>query len=919
MKISTSLAGLLLLFAGLTFKSESQQFSSAPVTWKISPELSEETEKIPNLVPHRHTKRPKVALVLSGGGARGIAAIGVLKSLRRHEIPIDLIVGTSMGSVVGGLYAAGYSIEQLETVVDTTRWDDLLAFGEETRRRDLFLDQKIAEDRSILVLRFDKFQPILPEAISTGQRLTDYLNILALQGLYHPNPSFDDLRIPYRAVATDLVTGRRVVIDQGSLAMAMRASMTVPLLFSSVKRDTLQLLDGGLVANVPVDVARESGADVIIAVDVTSPLRPADKLNAPWEIADQITSIMTQFKSQSQLELADVVIRPALRDRISSDFSDPDSLILAGEQSADSAAQGILDILGQRQEFNLQQSLTGREVRNSRLTFNRSLFSKTQAARIDSLSSQQTLNEKTARLIVSELYESGQFAEVKIQVTEDLESTLLDLHVVTHPILASVSFVGNHLIEGDSLQRVFQGALGKRINAHDCRAATEQLLGMYRDKGLSLARVRQIDFDSTRGHATIYLDEGQIHRRTIRGTTRTKDYVIWRELPFEQGDVFQVAEVSEGLKNIYSTNLFEQVAVSIQQEGDSAQYQALLIDARERNTGLIRFGLRIDNERNLQPSIDLREENFLGIGSELGLRFFGGLRNRVYNAEFRVPRIFNSYLTFMLRGHYAIKDVNVFENEPLASPSRWNRIRTGEFREEREGVLVMFGTQLERLGSVTVQGRYENQSVRSVFGSPVPEEHFRFFTLKFGTTIDTQDRYPFPRDGILMNFAYEYPLFRRKSGIGYTKLTFNYERYHSPLSRHTIHPRLFFGFADETLPITEQFSLGGQENFFGLREDDSRGRQVLVGSLEYRYFFPFKIFFDAYLKLRYDLGSIWGTPEEIRLKDFKHGIGGGLSFDTPIGPMEMSVGRSFFLQKELLEHPLSSGPVVVYFSIGYSL
>ncbi|MBM4168680.1 MAG: hypothetical protein FJ215_05935 [Ignavibacteria bacterium] len=918
MKTSTSLTLCILLTGALTFTSESQPLETSSRSWIIRPALSNEPEKIPTIVPHSHAKRPKVALVLSGGGARGIAAIGVLKSLERNEIPIDLIVGTSMGSTVGGLYASGYSIEQLEALVDSTRWDDLLAFGEETRRRDLFLDQKIADDRSILVLRFDRFQPILPEAISTGQRLTDYLNILSLQGLYHPNPSFDDLRIPFRAVATDLVTGRRVVIDRGSLAMAMRASMTVPLLFSSVKRDTLQLLDGGLVANVPVDVARERGADVVIAVDVTSPLRPVAKLNAPWEIADQITSIMTQATNQSQLDRADVVIRPPLTDRISSDFSDLDSLIIVGEKSADAVMPQLHAILSKRQERMFQQSLTGGEFRNSRFSFNRSVVGEQHAAWIDYLTLLRPTDEAMVRHIVSTLHASGQFAEVYAQIVEDPDSTLVVLRANPHPVLRSVSFEGNRIIPPDSILRPFLPLLGKPINAHDCLDAMEQLLGMYRDRGLSLARIRGTHFNHDTEHATIYLEEGTIHRRTIQGTRRTRDYVIWRELPFKQGDVFQVAKIAEGMRNIYSTNLFEQVAMSVQQESDSARSQALIIDVRERYTGLMRFGLRIDNERNLQPSIDMREENFLGIGSEVGLRFFGGLRNRTYSAEFRVPRIFNSYLTFTLRGYYSIHDVNVFENEPIGKPNRWNRVRIGEFREEREGVLAVFGTQLERLGSVTIQGRYENQNVWSIFGTPIPDQHFRFFTLKFGTTIDTQDRYPFPRDGILMNFSYEYPLFRRKSGIGYTKLSFNYESFQSPLQRHTIRPRLFFGFADETLPITEQFSLGGQDLFLGLREDDSRGRQVLVGSLEYRYFLPFKIFFDSYVKLRYDIGAIWGTPEEIRLKDLRHGIGGGLSLDTPIGPVEMSVGQSFYLQKELLEHPLSFGPVVVYFSIGYS-
>ena len=221
----------------------------------IRPQLSGLKSYFPNLLSYRSVKRPRVALVLSGGGARAIAAIGVLRVLERNKIPVDLIVGTSMGSVIGGLYAMGYSTEQLQQIIDTTNWEDLLSYTDEARRRDMFLDRKIARDKSVLVLRFEGLQPVIPEAFSTGQRLTNYLNILTLQGIYQPEPSFDNLRIPFRAVTTDLVTGKRIVIDRGDMTEALRASLSVPLLFSSVPRDSMQLLDGGLIDNLPVDVA----------------------------------------------------------------------------------------------------------------------------------------------------------------------------------------------------------------------------------------------------------------------------------------------------------------------------------------------------------------------------------------------------------------------------------------------------------------------------------------------------------------------------------------------------------------------------------------------------------------------------------------------------------------------------------------
>ena len=148
---------------------------------------------------------------------------------------------------------------------------------------------------------------------------------------------------------------------------------------------------------------------------------------------------------------------------------------------------------------------------------------------------------------------------------------------------------------------------------------------------------------------------------------------------------------------------------------------------------------------------------------------------------------------------------------------------------------------------------------------------------------------------------------------------FSYEEYQTIFKNQTLHPRFMIGVADETLPISEEFSLGGQENFFGFREDNARGRQLMVASLEYQYKLPFSIFFDTYFKARYDIGAVWSKTEEMRLEDFEHGIGITLGLDTPIGPADFSLGRSFYLRTDLLHHPVSFGPFVLYFSIGYPI
>jgi NTE family protein len=294
------------------------------------------------------------------------------------------------------------------------------------------------------------------------------------------------------------------------------------------------------------------------------------------------------------------------------------------------------------------------------------------------------------------------------------------------------------------------------------------------------------------------------------------------------------------------------------------------------------------------------------------------LRNRSYVGEFKATRIFNSYLTFDLKAYYTLKDINVFKNDPNGTATKWNRVRDGEYRDVREGVSLSFGSQLERLGQVTVEGRSEHQRIWSIFNQPVASQSFHVSSIKVSTKVDSRDRFPYPREGTTLEFSYESGVVRAADRLGFTKMVFNYTSFKTFSGRQTISPRIQFGFGDETVPITEMFTLGGVESFFGFREDDARGRQLFALSLEYRYFLPIRILFDTYFKVRYDVGHIWEKAEQIRLKDMRHGIGVGLGLDSPIGPVEFSVGRAFFIRKDLFDNPVSFGPFVAYFRVGYA-
>lgn len=279
-------------------------------------------------------QRKKVAVVLGGGGARGMAHIGVLKVLEEAGIPIDIVTGTSIGSIVGGLYAIGYSPAEIEKMVDEQDWELLLS--DRVKRNTQFFPEKENSERYILSLPFgiSKKDRIIKGVIK-GQNLQNLFSNLTIG--YHDSVDFNSFNIPYACVAVDLVTGKEHVFHNGSLPVAMRASMAIPAALNPVRLDSMVLVDGGLNNNYPVDVALEMGADIIIGVDLTSnDLHGADKLNSPIDVVTQIVALYGYDKYARNKERTDLLFRPDVEAYSFTNFNNSalDSLMVRGEREA---------------------------------------------------------------------------------------------------------------------------------------------------------------------------------------------------------------------------------------------------------------------------------------------------------------------------------------------------------------------------------------------------------------------------------------------------------------------------------------------------------------------------------------------------------------------------------------------------------
>ncbi|HEU5135014.1 MAG TPA: patatin-like phospholipase family protein [Steroidobacteraceae bacterium] len=357
--------------------------------------------------------RPRIGLVLSGGGARGAAHIGVLKVLEENRVPVDVIAGSSMGAVVGGLYASGLSAADVERVMTSVDWQD--AFRDSPPRSSLNFRRKL-EDQNFLVkfplgLKGGKFR--LPRGLVQGQKLTQILRGLTLPVAQIQD--FDDLAIPFRAVATDIVTGDRVILGSGDLTTAMRASLSAPGVFSPVEADGRMLVDGGLSSNLPIDVAREMGVDVLIVVDCGFPLLERGKLDSVATVSNQMLAILIRHNTAQQrktLTATDVVIDPALGDFSSLDFTAHAKAMRIGEEAARGQTERLAGLSIPADEF--QRIVDARAARRSglpKIDFLRvETGSERYAGAIDALFSDQvgkTVNVNKLERRVGELYGQG--------------------------------------------------------------------------------------------------------------------------------------------------------------------------------------------------------------------------------------------------------------------------------------------------------------------------------------------------------------------------------------------------------------------------------------------------------------------------------------------------------------------------------
>lgn len=287
-------------------------------------------------------KAPRIGLALSGGGARGIAHIGVLQVLEELRVPVHCVTGTSMGAVVGGTYASGSTVAEMEKFVITANWDDV--FRDKPPRKEVASARKVDDYRTLFAPQFGVKDGglALPKGIIAGVSIEGFFRELTDRSVDVEN--FDKLPIPFRAVAGDIVTGEAVVLDHGSLAHAMRASMSVPGALAPVEIDGRLLVDGGIANNLPIDQARKLCADVVIAVNISTPPLKRKEITSALEVTAQLINFLGKATVDRELKTLsdrDILISPDLGDITAASFDRAADAIKVGDKAARKAADSL--------------------------------------------------------------------------------------------------------------------------------------------------------------------------------------------------------------------------------------------------------------------------------------------------------------------------------------------------------------------------------------------------------------------------------------------------------------------------------------------------------------------------------------------------------------------------------------------------
>lgn len=801
-----------------------------------------------------------------------MAQIGVLKALEEAGFEIAAIAGTSIGGIIGGLYAAGYEAEELEKIVESINFVEL--FSNRPPRTTMFTTQRPEKDRFLASVRFDGWKPSIPRALTAGQKLSALLIKLTLQANYISGGDFSRLKVPFRAITTDIVSGREVVLSKGNLADAMRATMAFPLAFTGVEKDEMLLMDGGIVDPMPVEVVRDIDRrlDMVIAVNTASELLPREEIANPVDIANQVTSIMAMDKLEAGLEAADLVITPDIEAYLSTDFKEAAALVERGYRAGREAVGKIMDDCNGRHKERFV--IAGIEIADDA----ERLLGQSPPISEGMVVTMNDLRETAGRLYLERDLFTVRFRLATGAVEAGgVRAAELTIEVIEKPLRRNlkVDLEGNSLI-GDSVIMAALETDREYLSAEVVVRFTDSVMALYRDRGYDLAHFSGLDYNPETNSLTVKINEPMIENIRLDGNRRTKNWLIKSNFPLHDGDPFNSRAANRGLANIYSTDLFDRVVINVLPGDEGA---IVRINVEEKKYTQLRFGWHWDDEYKSEGFVELLDDNLFGTGQEYLMHARYSPRRQNYDISLKADRFFSTYLTYKASGFYRILDRRFYNKDGDEIYS---------IREDRYGLEFLLGQQIARFGTVTGEIRWEE--IKNDYSPGEREDNLRLRTITLRSLVETLNRYPFPTAGKKHLFYVKFAADILGGETRYTKFFSSVESYFPLGDWFNFHPKIAIGYTDseQGLPISESFFMGGHYSFYGYATDELYGSKMLLGNMEVRFKLPWRL----YLSARYDFGEVYPNIDQIKLRNIRHGGGISIACDTPIGPIDIGYGKS---------------------------
>jgi len=850
--------------------------------------------------------RPRLVLALSGGGVRGAAHIGVLEILDSAGVQIDGIAGTSVGALIGTLYCCGLKPKDIEERLRGIDWEGMLL--DEPERRSLPLARKAEHGRNILLFRLGKdFTPVVPAAISPGQVLYRHLLRLTLD-LPMRSADWNDLPTPLAIVASDLITGNSVVINRGDPALAIRASMALPLLFDPLPLDSMMLIDGGVSANIPTDAARALGGDIVLASDVTAALRPPTQHWKPWQIVDQVSTILEREQDARARNRADFVVEPEVSELTLEMPTPYDSLLESGRRAMRKILpdlQKVLNLEVRPDDFDtlwisdalIESSITRKIDALSPTAcggMKGGVFSSSVAPRsgmtipmkLDSLEKWKSRGWTTigkVKQLIHRLYTKKGIHRI-VAYYSDL-SRLLTLNIEHMPVVKRVVIVGNKSVSSHLLYPAFDKLTNLPLIWDKLTDAILSAQRHYREQGYPAAVVKTPLFDTLTGTLTITIDEGLLGDIKFVGLRNVPSFGLAEEVPLKRGKPITRQGILTGAANLYATGLFRNVYPVLKPSGAGEPW-TLEFHIIEHPAPLVRMELAYQHEHRTRGAVEMTFPSPINYAARFTLFAGFGQRDQLHRVSMDADKFFSYPLTLNIASHFARQERTIYNRRHFA---------VGSFQQERWGGEVKVGGVAAWWGLFRLTGRWEqHSSTYRDISATYSLDKYRLATLGGELAFDTEDRSPYPNQGVRFAAAFETAGKIYGSQREFSKLAVHWEGYSTPVARHTIGFRLAGQTTTEHTPLDERPRIGGMYSVPGLHLDAIIGKHQALGGFDYRFDLLSRVLADAYIGLGWITAASWNEPAKRFVKDdWLHSAAVYIVLDTVFGPLQLQWGHLF--------------------------